>query len=153
MADLNPRQRAFINAYVGEANGNGTKAAITAGYSEATACQIASQLLRRTDVREAVSARLDKHDLRTDAILRRLGKLAHSEPEKPPTAQDIISASKVILQVNGALQAKQQQSTGITVNIGFLSPASQPTVEVLTIESSPVTRTESSPQPHVAVSD
>jgi hypothetical protein len=41
------------------------------------------------------------------------------------------------LQVNGALQAKPQANTGVTVNIGFLTaPGAPPSVEVLTIDHS-----------------
>jgi hypothetical protein len=138
VSELNPRQRAFVNAYVGEANGNGTKAAIAAGYSQAAAGQQASRMLKDASIREAIDRRLDREDLRTDAILKRLGKIAHSTPDKPPTAQDIIAAVKVILQVNGALQAKQQPNTGVTVNIGFLqTPSTQSSHELpaITISS------------------
>jgi hypothetical protein len=138
MSELNPRQRAFVNAYVGEANGNGTKAAIAAGYSQAAAGQQASRMLKDASIREAIDRRLDREDLRTDAILKRLGKIAHSTPDKPPTAQDIIAAGKVILQVNGALQAKPQANTGVTVNIGFLQaaqPAQLPSITIDTISS------------------
>jgi phage terminase small subunit len=118
---MNTKQHAFVNAYLGEANGNGTKAAITAGYSERTATVIASQLLRHPAVQAELERRLKKADLRTDAILQRLAKIVHSEPEKV-TGADIIGASKVILQVNGAL-SDRHPGAGITVNIGFLSGA------------------------------
>lgn len=125
---MSPQHRKFVNAYLGEANGNGTKAAIAAGYSEPTAAQQASRLLKRDDIRQAIGQRLDKHDLRTDAILQRLGILAHSTVEKV-TGADVVNASKVILQVNGALRDKDT-SARITVNIGFLTP-SQPAIEVI----------------------
>jgi phage terminase small subunit len=126
VSELNPRQRAFVNAYLGEANGNATKAAISAGYSERSARSVASQIMARTDIQQAIAGRLEKHDLATDAVLKRFGRIVHSEPESAPTHQDIIAAGKVILQVNGALQAKPQANTGVTVNIGFLTAPGAP---------------------------
>lgn len=116
---MNPKRRAFVNAYIGEANGNGTKAAIIAGYSEVAAAQEASRLLKVPEIAEAIDARLAKADIRTDAILKRLGTIVHSTPDKV-TGADVISASKVILQVNGAL-TDRQRGNSITVNIGFLT--------------------------------
>ena len=120
---MNPKRRAFVNAYLGEAQGNASKAAVSAGYSEAAAAQVASRLLKQAEVRDAIAARLDKADISTDRILQRLGKIANAEPERV-SAADVVNASKVILHVNGALQDKRQDSR-ITVNIGFLN-AGQP---------------------------
>jgi len=128
---VKPQHQAFVNAYLGEAKGNGTKAAIIAGYSAHTAGVQASQLLKRKDIQEAVRQRLDRADLRTQARLERLGKIADHEPESI-TAADVIHANKLILQVNGALKEKHSEPR-ITVNIGFLQqPQSQPAIEVTT---------------------
>jgi hypothetical protein len=121
---VNPKLVTFVNAYLGEANGNGTKAAVTAGYSEATAAQAASRLLKRDDVREAIGKKLQNADIQTDAILKRLGKIAHTEPESFK-GSDVVAAAKVILQVNGALKDKQPTS-GVVVNIGFLAIGQAP---------------------------
>lgn len=110
---LSLKQQAFVTAYLGEAKGNATQAAIMAGYSEKAASQVAHQVLRTPKVAEAIQARLDVHDIRTDAILKRLAKLAYSVPDKV-TGSDVVQASKVILQVNGALQ---QKDTGNKVTI------------------------------------
>jgi phage terminase small subunit len=133
---VNPQQLKFVHAYLGEANGNGTKAAISAGYSQRSASVIASQLLRRPDVRDAIEKRLDKADIRTDAILKRLGRIVHSEP-KDITTSDVIGASKLLLQVNGALKDKASDSR-ITVNIGFLQaapPKELPAISIETVEA------------------
>jgi hypothetical protein len=116
---MNPRRRAFVNAYLGDANGNGTKAAISAGYSEQTAAQSSSRLLKEPEVRDAIAARLDKAGISTDRILNRLGIIANTDVEQVE-ARDVINASKVILQVNGALQPKASTDNRIVVNIGFL---------------------------------
>ena len=51
---LNQREQAFVAAYL--ELGNATKAAVEAGYSEATARQQGSRLLSKADVRDAVAA-------------------------------------------------------------------------------------------------
>src|SRR5688572_16307968 len=59
MADqqqLSERERRFVHAYVGEAAGNGAKAAIIAGYSPNGAKVTANRLLTRINVRDAVQA-------------------------------------------------------------------------------------------------
>lgn len=58
--DLKPlteRERRFVEAYMGEAAGNGTTAAIAAGYSRKGARQQASHLLTKANIRAAIDAR------------------------------------------------------------------------------------------------
>lgn len=137
MSELTAQQRTFVSAYLGEAAGNATKAAIIAGYSEKAARQVASRLLTYAHIQHAIEGRLEKHDLRTDAILRRLGKLAYATPDKV-TGADVIGASKVILQVNGALKDTKADAK-VQVVIGFLgSPQdAQPTITAQVIDVTP----------------
>lgn len=128
MASLNERERRFVSAYLTTCNGNATKAAITAGYAESGAGVQGNRLLKRAHVQAAITQKLDKADLRTEAILARLGRLVHAEPDRISGA-DINTAARTILQVNGALKDKQSDSR-ITVNIGFLSNSTKPTVTV-----------------------
>lgn len=51
MADLTPKEKLFANTYISNSF-NATGAAITAGYSEKTACEQGSRLLRNVKVRE-----------------------------------------------------------------------------------------------------
>ncbi len=53
---LNPRQDQFVDEYL--LDGNGTQAAIKAGYSSDTAAQQASRLLRNVKVQQAIAAML-----------------------------------------------------------------------------------------------
>ena len=69
---LNDRQYAFVQAYARDPNG--TRAAIAAGYSEATAHVKASNLLNVGKVREAVSAIRNEYQKRAVAQT-----LAHQE--------------------------------------------------------------------------
>ena len=146
---MNPQQRAFVNAYLGEAKGNGTKAAIIAGYSERTASVIASQLLRKPAIKAAVTKALDKADLTTQARLQKLGTIADATPEKV-TAADVISANALILKVNGALKDKASESR-ITVNIGFLNaPPANVTVTATHIEDNATDAEVLAPLPQAA---
>lgn len=51
---LNPRQRAFVNAYASNGFKNGTEAAIEAGYSKRRARQTASRLVTNGDIKRAI---------------------------------------------------------------------------------------------------
>jgi superfamily II DNA or RNA helicase len=53
---LNLKQRRFVNFYVGAANGNATKAAKLAGYSERTAYAIGAENLQKPGIRAAINA-------------------------------------------------------------------------------------------------
>jgi phage terminase small subunit len=54
---LSERERRFIDAYIGEACGNATKAATIAGYSGQNARQQASRLLTKANIRAALADR------------------------------------------------------------------------------------------------
>lgn len=79
---MTPKRRAFVNAYLTKAAGNATQAAIIAGYSEATAPQIGSRLLRQADVKEAIGQRLTKADVTTERVLQEAAAIAFSDPRK-----------------------------------------------------------------------
>lgn len=53
---LNPREQAFVNAYVGAGCKDGTQAAISAGYAPKAAHVQASRLLRKDKVIRAIEA-------------------------------------------------------------------------------------------------
>jgi hypothetical protein len=55
---LTTREKFFIQAYLGEARGNGARAARMAGYAPAYADREASRLLRRQRVRDAIDRAL-----------------------------------------------------------------------------------------------
>lgn len=57
---LTGRQKKFANAYL--ACWNGTKAAITAGYSESSAAQIASENLKKPNIQAYIRARMREED-------------------------------------------------------------------------------------------
>lgn len=116
---MNAQQQAFVRAYLTEANGNATKAAIIAGYSERTAPQSGSRLLKHHEVAKAVERFVRKADLSTEKALERVAGIAAATPEKVK-ASDVIKANELILRINGALK-NEQSDTRVTVNIGFIA--------------------------------
>lgn len=55
---LSERERRFVDAFMGEAKGNGTKAAILSGYRAHSARIQASKLLAKGNIQEAIAARV-----------------------------------------------------------------------------------------------
>lgn len=80
---LSPRRQRFVNAYMGEAAGNATKAAILAGYSEHTARQAGSRLLTLSDVRQAVGQRQERlqaaSEVSAQRVIQELSTIAFSD--------------------------------------------------------------------------
>lgn len=77
------RYRLFAAAYVRN-GGNGTQAAIDAGYSPKTANEQAVRILANVSVAAMVAELQDKlakkHDLRADDVIRELSYLVHVDP-------------------------------------------------------------------------
>lgn len=72
---LTPKQKAFVREYK-KNGGNGTKAAIKAGYSENTADVIATENLRKPNIREALVQEekklQEKYEYTLDDMVREL---------------------------------------------------------------------------------
>jgi phage terminase small subunit len=73
-----PREQRFVERYV--ETSNGTQSAVVAGYSVKSARTIASQLLRRRNIKEAIERRnaelMDELNFTPDRIIRELAKIA-----------------------------------------------------------------------------
>lgn len=80
---LTAREQRFVNAYLGEAAGNGGKAAILAGYKKAGSRVAATRLLKKPAVRDAIAnkqQRLDNtSDITIDRVLTELSAIAFSD--------------------------------------------------------------------------
>ena len=65
---LTPKQRAFVDAYLGEAQGNGTQAARMAGYkgSDATLGQVAGENLKKPAIAAEVQRRQQEREKRAE---------------------------------------------------------------------------------------
>lgn len=81
-ASAQARYKLFAEEWLAN-GGNGTQAAIKAGYSQKTAKEQASRLLAHVDVVKLIRAGQErlarKFELSTDAVLCELAKLAHSD--------------------------------------------------------------------------
>lgn len=63
---LSERERRFVEAYMGEAAGNATKAAELAGYSQKSARQQGQRLCTKAAIRAAIDARQENDELVAD---------------------------------------------------------------------------------------
>lgn len=81
MSDLTPKQQAFVDQYLVDLNA--TQAAIRAGYSAQNAAKIASELLDKTRVAEAVAQakakRSAKVGLTAERVLEEYARIAFSD--------------------------------------------------------------------------
>jgi hypothetical protein len=118
---LTKRQQAFVHAYIGAANGNATKAAIAAGYSEKAARQAGQQVLTSTAVQAAIQTRTEQVPMTADEALEQVASIARADVQKV-NAADKLRANELILKAKGALRDKSPDSR-IVVNIGFLQSA------------------------------
>ncbi|MCC6314200.1 MAG: terminase small subunit [Thermomicrobiales bacterium] len=73
---LTTKQEAFVDAYIGEARFNATKAALMAGYSERSARQEGSRLLSNDDISARISEELRRRSMPGDAVLAELTDIA-----------------------------------------------------------------------------
>ena len=82
---LTLKERRFVDAYLGEANGNGTRAAKFAGYSGSyyALAVRAHELLKKRKIREAVDEALEHDPLVMGRVerLRKLTSIARGEAE------------------------------------------------------------------------
>ncbi|MCC8160107.1 MAG: terminase small subunit [Oscillospiraceae bacterium] len=110
------KKKLFVEAYVNDVYRNQTAAAIAAGYSEKTAAQAASRLMKDEDVAAAIAEReKELHEKNTakadeviefltavmrgeevDNILRLKNDGAQEITESPPPAKDRIKAAELL---------------------------------------------------------
>ncbi len=109
---LNPRQDRFVDEYL--LDGNGTQAAIKAGFSPATAAQQASRLLRNVKVQQAIGERQRQLAEKRQWDRERLVSEAESNLHLAREHKQMGSANgalELIGRVTGLLNEKQQQQT------------------------------------------
>jgi phage terminase small subunit len=78
---LTTKQKLFVDAYVGEARFNATKAALLAGYSEKTAYAIGSENLKKLEIKAALDEKLREITLGANEVLARLTDIANGSIE------------------------------------------------------------------------
>jgi hypothetical protein len=112
---LTERQRKFVDAYMGEANGNGTKAARLAGYAgdDNTLAVAAYDLLRTPKIRSALDARLEGDPLIAGRLERTrfLTSVVRVEP-CAPALKDRLAALEMLSKLAGEQVNKVALSKG-----------------------------------------
>lgn len=85
---INEKERAFVAAFMGPARGNGSKAAIMAGYAPKSARVTASRLLTKANIQRALVARQNRATSRSIATAderdRVLSEILRSEKDRDP---------------------------------------------------------------------
>jgi phage terminase small subunit len=79
MTKLTVKQRRFIEAYVGKAFFNATKAAKLAGYPETAAYAVGAENLKKPQIKAEVDRLLSERSMGADEVLQRLGQVARNE--------------------------------------------------------------------------
>lgn len=109
-AELSARQAAFVREYL--VDGNGTQAAIRAGYSKKTANEQASRLLAKNNIREAVAAGQQKIAEATETeaewVRRRLREEATDYSEFASHSARI-RALELLGKINGVFEVDNKQ--------------------------------------------
>lgn len=75
---LTPRERAFVNAWLGEGHGNASLSARLAGYAESGSHVQGARLLRRANVQAEIDRRWQAEVMTTNEVLSRLARQARA---------------------------------------------------------------------------
>ena len=96
-APLTDKMKRFIDAYLGSAKFNASKAALEAGYSPKTAYHSGWENLKKPEIAKAISARLEEFAMSQTEAIARIGQMARGElPTKEvhrETAEDGVLAT------------------------------------------------------------
>jgi phage terminase small subunit len=78
---LTQRQRLFVEAYIGQANGNGREAARAAGYSgdDNALSSRAFELMRNPKIAELIGVRVEEAVMRSNEVLSQLSAIAKAD--------------------------------------------------------------------------
>jgi phage terminase small subunit len=109
---ITPKQQAFIQHYMAN-GGNGTQAAISAGYAPRSAAVTASEMLKMAKIRKRMEPEKDKQmdrvGLDTDWIVSRLMKEANEAPSDAAR----IRALELLGKVEGIFAPDKKEITSI----------------------------------------
>ena len=103
------RWRRFVEAYMGKCAGNATQAAIAAGYSQKSAYQRGSELVRNPQVKALIAARVKASpDVMQREELQAFWTKVAKNPAEPTTTR--LKASELLGKSHGAFIDKLQHS-------------------------------------------
>lgn len=135
---MNPKQQAFVRAYLGSAHGNATKAAIAAGYSERSAHVQGCELLKHPKVREAIDKRAEKADITAESILQELRSVAFAQVDLK--GSDKLKALDLLGKYRKLWNDGGQAHERIVIQVGFLADnLPDPYADVKVIDVTPPT--------------
>lgn len=96
---LTDKQRRFVEFYCGECKFNGTQAVINAGYSEKSARQIASEMLSKPYIQDAIAEFMNKAteeaEVTTEWVVKRLKELADPQGEDVNASASVAACGKL----------------------------------------------------------
>lgn len=121
---LSERERRFVDAYMGEAQGNATKAARLAGYSQKNARQQGARLLTKADIKAEVVQRQSAATSSAIATATELqewwSKVCRGQ-ESESRMLDRLKASELLGKAKGIFIDKQEHSgpDGGPVRVSF----------------------------------
>lgn len=123
---LTEKQRKFVEAYLGEAEGNATRAAELAGYKgdENTLSTVGSENIRKPKIRKAIRERVESDPLVADRKERQAFWTAVLRGEEgDATLKDRLTAAKMLGKSQGDfVERHEHEHTGpgddpITINV------------------------------------
>jgi len=106
---MTTKERLFIHYYLTEANYNGTKACIMAGYSRKYADRQAYKLLHKVEINRAIQEKLKELELTDTTIRQRLGQIATSGKKE----SNQVRALEVLAKIQGLLKDTNTQQVSI----------------------------------------
>jgi phage terminase small subunit len=91
-SDLTLKQQLFVNAYLGEARGNGVQAARLAGYkgTDVTLRAVASENLTKPAIAARIEQRIEQAAMSADEVLRELTAIARSDSRDKIRALELL---------------------------------------------------------------
>lgn len=131
---MNQKRQRFVEAYVGEAAGNATKAAEIAGYSPKSAYQLGHMLLKDVEVRAAVDTRQQAltatSTFTAERIIQELETVAQAKVDVK--SADKMKALEMLGKQRGMFQEKQNTDSRIVINIDYIrtEPPAPLTIDV-----------------------
>ena len=111
------KQERFAKEY--KVDGNGTKAAIRAGYSQKTAYAVASENLRKPEVKSAVESELESAKQKREKAIEETMNRVHTLALKEADPDSKFDYSHVLRAVDIDLKAMGVTDKGNTTNFQF----------------------------------
>lgn len=114
---LSERERRFVEAYIGKAEGNATNAAIAAGYKKENARQQASRLLTKANIKAAIDERTKRLETASIADAKERREILSRHARSAGNQMAAIKAVDVLNKMDGVYIERLQHEGGIAVDV------------------------------------